>query len=525
MKRDVQSMKTTQIDVSYLRLSLADDDGKDESNSITSQRKCIQDYWQKQEKGGELSEYIDDGYSGTDFERPAFRKMLMLIRQGAVRTLIIKDLSRLGRNYLEVGYFMEYVFPYYGVRVISINDHFDSRTAADSSGGLEVALKNLMNECYSRDISRKISSAVHVKKMGGEYCYGAVPFGYKKGEAKNTIVPDQEAACIVKYIFSLACGGNTISQIARRLNEEQVATPSKYLARKNYKAAEYWSYESVRNILSNRIYTGDTESYKSHVVKVGSNRVRQIPEAERPVIENTHEALISREDYQKAKEVVKSNRKSKKNCETSPLTGLLVCGCCGNRLSKGKAANKSFLCANKRYVPDSGCRDVRAVEKQTMDILHRAVMTQITLFKEQEKELEMLVKNGQSEFLLCQREAAKLDDKRKRAAEQKLSLYEEYVEGRITKEEYLVRKADSTALEKEYIRRQAVLDKKLQKMRNGQEEKMKQHKKSSGLPAYEEQALLTRKMLAALVERIVVMPDGTLEIYWRFMDEMSLHPS
>lgn len=156
-----------------------------------------------------------------------------------------------GRNYLEVGYFMEYVFPYYGVRVISINDHFDSWIAVDSSGGLEVALKNLMNECYSRDISRKISSAVHVKKMSGEYCYGAVPFGYKKGGKKNTIVPDQETADIVRYIFSLACEGNTISQIAKRLNMEQVITPSKYLARPNYKVVERWGYESVRNILSN----------------------------------------------------------------------------------------------------------------------------------------------------------------------------------------------------------------------------------------------------------------------------------
>lgn len=212
---------------------------------------------------------------------------------------------------------MEYVFPYYGVRVISINDHFDSWIAVDSSGGLEVALKNLMNECYSRDISRKISSAVHVKKMSGEYCYGAVPFGYKKGGKKNTIVPDQETADIVRYIFSLACEGNTISQIAKRLNMEQVITPSKYLARPNYKVVERWGYESVRNILSNRIYIGDTEGYKSHVVKVGSNQVKLIPEDERLVIKNTHEALVSRGDYQKAKEVVKSNVKSKKNCEIS----------------------------------------------------------------------------------------------------------------------------------------------------------------------------------------------------------------
>lgn len=271
---------------------------------------------------------------------------------------------------------------------------------------------------------------------------------------------------------------------------------------------------------ANRIYIGDTEGYKSHVVKVGSNQVKLIPEDERLVIKNTHEALVSRGDYQKAKEVVKSNVKSKKNCETSPLTGLLICGCCGNRLSKGKSANKSYLCSNKRYMPDSGCKDVRAVEKHTMDILQRAIATQITLFKEQERELEALFKDGQSEFLVCQREAAKINDKRKRVAEQKLNLYEDYVESRITKEEYLLQKADSAALEKEYIRQQAAIDRKMQDMQGGQDEKIRQHKKASGLLAYEEQALLTREMLAALVERIVVMPDGALEIYWKFMDEM-----
>lgn len=515
-------MENLRYDVSYLRLSLADDDGKDESNSITSQRKCIQDYWQTQESGRELSEYVDDGYSGTNFERPAFQRMLMLVKKGQVRTLIVKDLSRLGRNYLEVGYFMEYVFPYYGVRVVSINDRFDSKKAADSTGGLEIALKNLMNECYSRDISRKISSAVHVKKMSGEYCYGAVPFGYKKGALKNTIVPDEAAANTVRYIFRLACEGHTITQIARRLNEEQVTTPSKYLSRPNYRIVEHWSYESVRNILQNRIYTGDTECYKSHVKKVGSNQVRQIPEADRPVVENTHEALVSREDYQKAKEVVKSNVKAKKSCETSPLTGLLVCGCCGNRLIKGKSINKSFLCSNKRYRPDSDCKDVRAVEKATMDILQRAINTQVALLEEQERELRTLLKDNQSEILICQRELARLSDKKKRLSEQRLTLYEGFLEGKITKAEYLAKKASTIALEEDCTGQQAVIDLKLKELQDKQENKARQCDQAFPLSAVKSSTELTRDLLFTLVDKVVVMPDGALEIFWKFRDEMEV---
>ncbi len=256
----------------------------------------------------------------------------------------------------------------------------------------------------------------------------------------------------------------------------------------------------------------------------GTRVLRQNIEMNRNIILIVHipTALVTADTMEycnKLRKVVKSNVKSKKNCETSLLTGLLVCGCCGNR-SKGKAANKSFLCSNKRYMPESGCKDVRAVEKQTIDILHRAIKTQIMLFKEQEKELEALLKDDRSDLLVCQRETAKLHEKRKRISEQKLALYEDYVEGRITKGEYLAQKADNAALEQEYIRKQAALEKKRQDMQSGQDIKIERHKKAVPLLSYENDALLTREILTALVEKIVVMPDGTLEIYWRFMDEM-----
>ena len=194
---------TERATLAYLRLSLADDDGKDESNSISSQRECIRDYCQRHGIRQEGREYVDDGYSGTDFNRPGSQELMHMVKAGNVDTIIVKDLSRLGRNYLETGYYLEYVFPYYGVRVISVNDHYDSKESGETTIGLDTAIRNLMNECYSRDVSKKISSAVHLKKAGGEYVYGAVPFGYKKGERKNTIVVDGEAADIVRCIFQI----------------------------------------------------------------------------------------------------------------------------------------------------------------------------------------------------------------------------------------------------------------------------------------------------------------------------------
>ena len=510
--------------MAYLRLSLADDDEKDESNSISSQRKCIKDYCKKHNLEQNYSECVDDGYSGTNFNRPGFQKMLLLVRAGSIDTILVKDLSRLGRNYLEVGYYLEYVFPYYNVRIIAINDNFDSEKAGETALGLEVAIRNLMNECYSRDISKKISSAVHIKKMEGKYVYGAVPFGYKKGNEKNTIVIDEEAAKIVRYVFKLAISGTTVSQIARRLNKEQVITPSKYLSsiRPNYKVSEHWSYESVRNLLSNRIYTGDTETYKSHVVKVGSDNVKQIPEKDRVVVENTHTAIISREEYNEARKVIKSNVKSPKKTVSSPLTGILFCGCCGGRLTKGKSANRYFLCANARYMPESGCKSVRAEEKRTKEVLSKAIDTQVSLFHEKKREVEKLIKIEESQMLQLQREQKKVSDKRNKLMDEKLFLYEEYVAGKLSKESYLKNKEEMAALESDLARQEAVLAEKMAKLEEDSQRNTSHEQEKSDILDIKPEMELSQDLVKSLIKKVVVRQDNEVEIYWDFMDEMKM---
>lgn len=506
---------TERITLAYLRLSLADDDGKDESNSISSQRECIRDYCQRHGIRQEGRECVDDGYSGTDFNRPGFQELMHMVKTGSVDTIIVKDLSRLGRNYLETGYYLEYVFPYYGVRVISVNDHYDSKESGETTIGLDTAIRNLMNECYSRDISKKISSAVHLKKAGGEYVYGAVPFGYKKGERKNTIVVDDEAADIVRRIFQLAADGNTVTQIARLLNEEKVITPSKYLApvRPNYKVREFWSYESVRNILINRIYTGDTETYKSHVVKVGSDRVKQIPEKERVVIEDTHEALVSRELYAEARAVIKSNVKGPKKKAGSVFTGMLYCSCCGGRLVKGKAENRRFLCANARYCPDSGCVFVKIEEAGLKDTVSKEISKKIEMLREREKEIRQLVSKGRSEILQLQRERDRTANKRKRLMDDRIRLYEDYAEGKLDKEMYLDRKQEIATLDEKYASQEQVLDEKIQNLQKDGNERAEQAggKRMETCPGQE----LTKEILQSLVSRIVVSPGGEAEIYWK----------
>ena len=236
------------IDIIYLRLSKEDGDvasgTEEESCSISSQRTCIHRYLREHHMDPDsFEEIVDDGYSGTSMHRPGMSRLIKLVEQGRVRSVIVRDLSRFSRNYLEAGHYLEFVFPTYGVRFISINDQFDSDAVGESTGGLELAIRNLINQMYSRDISKKIKSAVDIKKLNGEFVYGTAPYGYKKGPKRNTIVIDETAAIIVKKIFLWASTGESCSDIAKQLNAEGALTPSVYLAAigGKYKTKSVWT--------------------------------------------------------------------------------------------------------------------------------------------------------------------------------------------------------------------------------------------------------------------------------------------
>lgn len=307
-------MQDNRIDAFYLRLSLEDGDvaegNLNESCSITSQRLCVEQFLGTHpELGSDFQEFADDGYSGTNMERPEVQRLLRMVEQGLVKTIVVRDLSRFARNYLEAGHYLEFVFPAYGVRFISINDRYDSDDYGENPAGLDLAIRNLINEMYSKDISRKIKSAVDIKKRNGEFVYGTAPYGYKKGEKKNTIIVDDETAIIVKRMFKMASEGMTITEIALALNKEGIPTPSQYMAQyrsSKYKVYSDWTWNSVKNIIENRIYTGDTEPFKSHVIKIGSARTKQIPRELREIIPETHEAIVSRELYYLAQTTIKS---------------------------------------------------------------------------------------------------------------------------------------------------------------------------------------------------------------------------
>lgn len=515
------------LKLSYLRLSKEDTEvavgTEAESFSIGSQRLCIQQYIETHPdlgQGSEFEELVDDGYSGTNFNRPGITRLLELVESECVETIIVRDLSRFARNYLEAGHFLEFVFPAYDIRFISVNDHYDSRTLGESTAGLQLAVRNLINQLYSKDISRKIKSAVDLKKMNGEYIYGTAPYGYKKGPQHNTIIIDPEAAKVVSQIFQWAAEGVTISQIAAKLNLAGIQTPSAYLqkVRGKYKVRPYWTYESIRNILLNRVYTGDTVPFKSHVVSVGSNRVKQIPETDQLVLPDTHEAIVSREIYYQSRKVVKSNVKSRSKGPSSVFSTYLVCGCCGNKLQKGGHSNQTFRCATARYVPQGECAEVLIQEPQLSKVLLRAIQSQCAIADAKLQKAKAARKDNLTEQAALEQELRQQQRKLEKSRADAMKYYEDYVISKLSKEKFLERKSYCRKNEEDAKLQLVILEKRLAEIYATAASAEIAIQKSKPLGKYLQVDKLSPELMRELVQRIIVYPGGAIHIDWNFSD-------
>ncbi len=520
-------MPVDQANYYYTRLSKEDGDvetgSAEESCSIASQRDCIKRYiCSELPEESTFEEIVDDGFSGTNMHRPGIQRLLRLVTEGRVKTIIVRDLSRFARNYLEAGHYLEFVFPAYDVRFISINDHFDSKALGETTGGLELAIRNLINQMYSKDISRKIKSTVDMKKLSGEFVYGTAPYGYKKGERKNTIVIDDVVAPVVRQIFTWASEGTTVTQIAVRLNEAKIMTPSVYLSsvRGKYKTKSIWTYESVRNILANRIYTGDTVPFKSHVVRVGSDRVKQIPEELQQVIPDTHEAIISREMFYQARMVIKSNKKSKPSSPPNPFKSLLVCECCGNHLAKGKPSNKNWLCSTARYTDKLGCSKVRVNEAELSNVVLRAIMVQCELLDERIEKVQRQGYRMRSQEDLLREEHNNMLREAERIKTGKMESYELYVEGKISKEEYIARKKILTDSEESLQAQMSIAEERLLELERKNQSIAEQMANARKVTRHSQITELTPELTKELIKEIIVRKNGGIRIIWNFKDQL-----
>ncbi len=328
----------------YMRLSKEDMCLQQESNSIYYQRTLLKEYVSKHFKEYQLLEFVDDGYSGAHFNRPSVIKLLEYVHMELVDCIIVKDFSRFSRDYIELGSYMEQIFPLMGVRFISVNDHYDSEETQGGIGNIDISFRFLLYDLYSKDLSVKVKTALNVRKEKGKYISANSPFGYVKGkEDKHMLFIKEDEALIVRRIFDMALNRNTCVQIAKQFNREGIKTPKQFkmeTSKINEKVFE-WHSSTICHILKNEVYIGDIVYGKYYKKEVGGKNYLK-PRSEWKVYYNHHEPIVTRQVFKK----VQKNTKDVKTYETNkkhPLTGKLLCNC-GKKLQLKKGVNDYFRC-------------------------------------------------------------------------------------------------------------------------------------------------------------------------------------
>lgn len=364
----------------YIRLSKEDDDKATTSESISNQKSLLLQYV-KENNLKVYDIYMDDGYSGTNFDRPEFNRLLDDIELGKINMVITKDMSRLGRDYIGTGNLIEKYFPEHHVRYIAVTDNID--TFLDSSNNDIAPFKAIMNDMYAKDISKKIKSSLRAKQKEGKWVGGRTPFGYDPNpEDKNHLVINQEQANVVKRIFAMCLDGLSFFKIARQLTNERVKTPAQYYNfewKSNYHLKYgQWHSKTIRDILTNRMYIGDMVQNKRRKVNYKVKKVIKNNQKDYIIVENTHEAIIDRKIFYEVQKKIPKNKGRNDKKEVHLLDGLLYCGDCGHRISitsRRKKDNRCYTICNyyRTYMKQKLC----TTHSNNYDELEEAIVKQL----------------------------------------------------------------------------------------------------------------------------------------------------
>ena len=425
----------------YMRLSDEDDNlaAHEESNSISHQRKLMLDHIQKlpELKDCNIMEFSDDGYSGADFSRPNFVKMMDLVKAGKIQVIVTKDYSRLGRDYLEVGNYMECIFPVLQVRYISVNDNYDSANSFGSTGGMSVALKNLVNALYCKDASKKVRAAKAVLAKQGKYIAAFAPFGYQKSEDdKHMLVPDPVTAPVVQLIFELAIKGMKYTEIANYLNNNGYDSIFEYYQKIGVKRCyerdigeHMWSASTVMEILYNEVYIGSVINNKTADNIDTGHQVVQRDKEDWIIVENCHEPLVSVEDFKLAHKMIARREVTKRKPNGKWRKSYIRCGICGKGLYK--YGNKSsYRCHNGHVSRIRG----EELEATLLDIARNMALAQL-------QEFELKTDGGNCPDNL-EREIESLKKSKAHYAKLKFEIYDDYTKTNITRDQMAKKTAE-----------------------------------------------------------------------------------
>lgn len=525
----------------YVRLSIMDTRDRKDSESLQTQIDYLCGYIAKHPDLELYDCYRDNGETGTNFERPGFQRMMEDVKAGRVDCIIVKDLSRFGRDFLETGNFLEKVLPFMGVRFISVNDNYDS-IRADSGEAMTIALKNLMNDIYAKDISQKVYSALDTKKRSGEFIGNFAVYGYVKSpEDRHKLVVEPEAAEVVKRIFRMKKDGMSNAAIARTLTAEQIPNPNyhRYLQgvvfTKRFSENSPWQTQTVKHILENPVYLGHMVQGKKITKLHAGQKQKIMPPSEWIIVPNTHEAIIEQELFDAVQAILKVKHEEYHSRlgkyahfdSENIFEGLVVCACCQHNMTryksvynKGRTVAYHFICPRHAMLLDAGCPNTGGLRENDLKAaVYEVLRLQMAMLTDAEAVIQRVSRSSaaRSRRTALDNEVISVQGRLKKLDTLRQTLFESYVDGIVTQADYLFGKS-------RYEDEARQLEGRLQDLQAEKdtlpEASPKQNKWFSAFAKFRDEKELTREMLLALVEKIYVNEDKQVHIVLNYQDEM-----
>ncbi len=522
----------------YIRISV-EDVAKNIEDTLENQEKLLRAYVKERREFQVVKVYCDRGKTGTNFARPAFEQLLEDVKSKKINAIMVKDLSRFGRNYIETGNYLETVFPFLGVRFLAINDHYDSYQTS-SFDDVKMHLLNLANDFYAKDISKKIKTALRTKQLRGEYVSGSVPYGYQRDpQDKHKIIVDEVVAPVVREIFEMKARGMSYREIATSLEKQQILIPQQYKMQQKNKEFQpqtiQWRFDTIRQILASEMYIGNMVQGKSEKVQDANGVIKEkkLPKEQWIIVPNTHEAIVSKELFEQANQsVVRAKQKYKEQIEKykhiprkeNLLKKVLVCEHCGWVLLKrsfvkeeadGISIRYGYICPT--HVRDfTKCPFVYSSEKRIDPVILEIIQKQISQGIQMREFITSKTEEEKKELEELGKKRRKTQGELQQIVFRKNTMYDDYVEGILGKNEYQV-------LQNRCMQEEKRLEEEIKQLQEW-EEQIKQREPIretylENLLQFKENTPLTKELVTALVQKITVSSDGNIHILFRFEDE------
>lgn len=530
----------------YLRLSKEDGDMVDESNSITNQRYILRRFVEQRPEfdSYEIKEYIDDGFSGKNFERPGVQNLLEDVKSGKVHGIVVKDFSRFGRNHIEVGNYIEKIFPLLDIRFIAVNNSFDSKDYIGTTPDMDVAFENLMYDYFSEENSVKIKNDLMGRRMRGNYLATFAAFGYKKSPSDhNRIIVNEEAAAIVRIIFEKYAEYGVKTEVARYLNRQGIPTPQIYAMKngcsyqwKYHEEKKLWNGSIVGRILKNELYVGNTVFHKKETAEIGSRKTKCLPREEWKVCEGTHEPIISKElfelvnnkDFKKQniailtekedkglldKTIYCEGEKRRRGSMDSPIKGFVKCGGCKHNMQRRSRLNVSYYCRYYYEAKSKECCPENIKETELLGIVLSAIKHQAIMEGEADRLQELYRLQLRDRMKENQEGKKQFQEKIQELTDKNYLLYERYAKGEINVDQFMQAKENNNKLIEAY---------KTELQAYQSEETISLEEKPCSLNLLEGKenlTELTKELVRQLIDAIYVYSSKRFEIVFKFQDE------